>query len=104
MIVRSRKTQIERWLMKMPLMISCEEFETFIMQYLEGELPRLKRMVFDMHLKVCRECRDYLAAYKLSIASAKGAIESEKLPPVPEDLVVAILEAQKVSGPEDDHK
>lgn len=102
MTVRGQKSQIQRWLFKMPAMITCEEFETFIMQYLEGELPRVKRMVFEMHMKVCRECREYLAAYKLSIESAKGAMEAQELPEVPEDLVAAILEARDAEEQADD--
>ena len=94
MTARSQKSQIKRWLFKMPTMISCEEFESFIMQYLEGELPLAKRMVFELHMKVCRECREYLAAYKLSIESAKGAMKAEELPEIPEDLVAAILDAR----------
>jgi len=97
MIVRSNKSQIERWLTKMPMMISCEEFEGFILQYLEGEMPTVKRFIFEMHMKVCRECRDYLAAYQRSIETAKTAVNQQELPEVPEDLVTAILEAQKAN-------
>lgn len=97
MIERRQKSQIERWLMKLPMMISCEEFETFIMAYLDRELPPLKRAIFDMHLKMCKECRDYLAAYQNARSAAKLAMEAEEkeLPPVPEDLVDAILAAQR---------
>ncbi len=101
MIVRSNKSQIERWLMKMPMMISCEEFEGFIMQYLEGELPAMKRVIFDIHMKMCRECRNYLAAYQRSIETAKAAAKHQELPKVPEDLVTAILAAQKANGKKD---
>lgn len=95
MIIRNRKSQIEKWLLKMPMMISCREFEDFIIKYLEDKLPRHKKFIFEMHLKLCKECRDYLAAYRLSIEAAKGAMEQEELPPVPEDLVKAILAAAK---------
>lgn len=93
MIIRRRKSQIEKWLLKMPMMISCREFEDFIIQYFEGELSWNKKFIFEAHLKFCKECRDYLAAYRLSIEAAKGALEQEELPAVPEDLVKAILAA-----------
>jgi len=100
MIIRRQKSQIEKWLLKMPLMISCRDFEDFIIQYFEDELPWSKRFIFKAHLKVCKECRDYLAAYRLSMAAMKEALVQEELPAVPEDLVKAILAAIQI--PEDD--
>ena len=81
----------------MPLMITCREFEDFILAYLEGELPDRQRFVFDLHLKVCRECRDYLAAYRRTIEVAKRAFDDEdaQVPDdVPEDLIKAVLAAR----------
>lgn len=81
----------------MPLMITCREFEAFILAYLEGELSGRQRFVFDMHLKVCRECRDYLVAYRRTIEVAKRAFDDEDAPVpdnVPEDLIKAVLAAR----------
>jgi len=100
-MMTSRKKQITRWLHKLPMMISCEEFENFILQYLEGELPPMKRFIFETHMKMCRECRDYLEAYKRTIETAKTAVNQQELPEIPEDLVTAILEAQKAVGQKD---
>ena len=97
----SNKQQIKRWLHKLPMMISCEEFEDFILQYLEGELPPMKRFVFESHMKICRDCRDYLAAYQRTIETAKTAVNQQELPEIPEDLVTAILEAQKANDEKD---
>ena len=81
----------------MPLMITCRQFEDFILAYLEGELPERQKLVFELHLKVCRECRDYLAAYRRTIEISKRAFEEPDQPvpdDVPEDLVKAILAAR----------
>ena len=82
----------------MPMMITCREFEDFILAYIEGELPERQRFVFELHLKICRECRDYLAAYRQTIAVSKRAF-AEPAPPapeeMPEDLVKAILAARQ---------
>ncbi len=81
----------------MPLMITCREFEDFILAYLEGELPGRQRFVFDLHLKVCRECRDYLAAYRRTVAVTKRAFDDDDAPvpdAVPEDLIKAVLAAR----------
>lgn len=82
---------------KLPLMITCEEFEDFILAYLEDELPPKQKTVFEMHLKLCRECRDYLRAYKASMALAQQAMserERAEIGAVPEDLVKAVLDAR----------
>ena len=82
----------------MPLMITCQQFEDFIVAYLEEELPKGQVFVFELHLKVCRECRDYLAAYKRTIEISKRVFQDPDQPvpaDVPEDLVKAILAARE---------
>lgn len=82
---------------KLPMMITCEEFEDFILAHLEDELPKRQEAVFQLHLKMCRECREYLEAYRTSIELAKDAytLDDADLPDeVPEDLVKAVLAAR----------
>ena len=82
----------------MPWMITCRQFEDFILAYLEGDLPEKQRFVFELHLKVCRECRDYLAAYRRTIEVSRRAFEGPDDPvpdEVPEDLVKAVLAARR---------
>ena len=82
----------------MPLMITCGEFEAFILGYLEDELPAGQRRVFALHLAVCRECRDYLAAYRRTVELGKAAFAEPAAPlpeDVPEDLVKAVLAARR---------
>ena len=81
----------------MPLMITCQQFEEFIVGYLEGELTDRQKFVFELHLKMCRECREYLAAYKRTIELSKRAFADPDKPvpsDVPEDLIKAVLEAR----------
>lgn len=83
---------------KLPLMITCNEFESFILAYLEDGLPAKQKFVFEMHLKICRECREYLQAYRASLELTKHAYEGDLIGPndqVPDDLVRAILAARK---------
>ena len=80
-----------------PMMMTCAEFETFVLDYLSGDLPAAKRRVFELHLKICRECREYLAAYRETMAVGKAAFTqpTDSLPDdVPEDLVRAIVAAR----------
>ena len=94
---------VRRWLKGLALkrvryMITCKEFEDFVLRYLEGELSGKQRTVFEWHLNMCRECREYLAAYRwtLEIADAVLAPSDAPVPAdVPEDLIKAILEARE---------
>lgn len=81
-----------------PMMINCREFENFMIDYFEGSLPKQQVRVFEFHLKICRECRDYLAAYQRTIDVSKRVFANadDPLPDdVPEDLVRAILDARE---------
>ena len=40
----------------MPLMVTCQELEGFMVDYLEGTLPRAQRRKFDLHLRLCPDC------------------------------------------------
>jgi len=85
-------------LFRLPGMITCKAFEEFILDYLEDDLPRRQKIVFEMHLKLCRECRDYLKAYRVSMALAAEALGDEsgfQPEDVPEDLIAAVLAARK---------
>lgn len=85
-------------LFKLPLMLTCAEFEEFVLDYLEGSLPATQRAVFKMHLFLCKDCQRYLAAYEHSVAMGKAAFEDPDAAvpyDVPEDLVQAILAAKR---------
>ena len=97
------KSGVWRWLKSLMLkrmhhMITCKEFEAFVLSYLDEELSRPQQSVFEWHLRICRECRDYLAAYQRAVELGRAVLPSsnEPLPEeVPEDLIRAILEARK---------
>ncbi|MEM7252935.1 MAG: zf-HC2 domain-containing protein [Pseudomonadota bacterium] len=79
-------------------MITCIEFESFIMRYLDGELTVRERRVFEWHLRLCRECRDYLAAYQQTLAIEQAVLGDAGAPvpaDVPEDLIRAVLDARE---------
>ncbi len=81
-----------------PTMINCREFESFVIDYFEGSLPKQQVRVFEFHLKMCRECRDYLEAYQRTIEISKRVFaEADRPVPddVPDDLVRAILDARE---------
>jgi len=79
-------------------MITCREFEEFVLSYLDGELPARQARIFEWHLRICRECREYLAAYRRTIELGEAVLgpAHEAVPDdVPEDLVRAILDSRE---------
>ena len=87
--------RLQGMMFHLPLMITCEEFEDFILDYLEGELTWRQKFVFELHMVLCRECREYLSAYRASMELAKGA-EAIDASAVPDDLVSAVMAARKI--------
>ena len=87
------RRRLHALMFKAPLMITCEEFEDFILAYLDGGLTKRQRFVFETHLKVCAECRAYLAEYQRTIQMA--AAQRDVAPSdIPEDLITAVLDAR----------
>ncbi|MEX0880460.1 MAG: sigma-70 family RNA polymerase sigma factor, partial [Thermoanaerobaculia bacterium] len=52
----------------LPLMITCREFDGFIMDYLEGSLTGRERLLFEIHVRTCGECRKYLKRYQQTLS------------------------------------
>ena len=78
-------------------MISCVEFESFIQAYTDGELDSKTKRVFELHIRFCRECREYLAAYQRTIEVGSSLLQDtpSKIPrDVPEELIRAVLLAR----------
>jgi len=79
-------------------MLTCKEFNDFMIDYLEGGLPVWQKFMCWMHVKMCRECAYFVQKYRRAIALGKDAFESPDclLPDtVPEDLVKAALAHRK---------
>ena len=98
LVCRMMRWMKAQMMKRMHGMITCREFEDFILRYLDGELSAQQKKVFERHMKLCRECRDYLEAYRrtVEIGQAVFAEPDESVPDdVPEDLVKAILAARQ---------
>jgi anti-sigma factor RsiW len=85
-------------LKRMHSMITCQEFEDFVLNYLDDSLPIEQRKLFEWHMRICRECREYLAAYERTFELGQavlGAADDPVPPDVPDDLIQAILDARE---------
>lgn len=99
---QTRPPTLMRWLKGQMLkrvhgMITCREFEDFVQDYLDGELSVKQKSLFELHLRLCRECREYLTAYQRSLELGKRVFDESmaNLPEeVPEDLIRAIVESR----------
>jgi RNA polymerase sigma-70 factor (ECF subfamily) len=97
----SRVREMCRWVFgapgrAVPLVISCRQFEEFVMDFVEGSLPDDRRRLFELHLKTCRECRRYLARYQATLAISRAA-GGDPPPEVPLELVRAVADAVRGS-------
>ena len=78
--------------------MTCRELSDFVLDYVGGELPPPLREAFERHLDACGNCRLYLDSYRATVRASRHALGEEPtaLPPMPEDLVRAILAAAGV--------
>ncbi|MBI5863628.1 MAG: zf-HC2 domain-containing protein [Planctomycetes bacterium] len=82
--------------------MTCQEVADFLMDYLDGALSTETRAVFDHHLGVCRECRDYLSSYETTVALARSSqcdADDQNAPPPPAELIAAILSSRRAEAP-----
>lgn len=82
-------------MVKLPGMIDCEQFENFLLAYIEDDLSPSQRRVVNLHLRACPDCRRYVTDYRRTLQALKvSKVEDDAtLAEVPEDLIQAILKA-----------
>ena len=77
--------------------LSCREFVQTLDAYVARELAQERLLVFERHLGICPDCRNYLDSYRRVIELTDAAFLLDAAPgePVPERLLRAILQARK---------
>jgi len=79
--------------------MTCREFADFLDDYFSGELDAARRELFDRHLSMCSDCRNYLSTYRQTVDLSRAAFDDAELPTdVPPQLVRAILQARQSGG------
>lgn len=68
-------------------MLTCQDLTDLVTDYLEGQLSLKDRVRFQLHLGMCRRCRAFLHARKVTI-EITGALPAE---PVPAEVRDALL-------------
>jgi len=75
-------------------MLTCKEFDHFMVDYLEGGLPIWQKYMCWLHVKMCRECAHFVRQYRRAIALGQHAFDDpdDEVPDsVPEELIKAAL-------------
>lgn len=68
-------------------MLTCKEMTELVTDYLERRLPFRKRIAFQMHIGMCKNCRAYLRQMKLTIRTLGKLPE----PVIPDDVKSELL-------------
>ncbi len=75
-------------------MLTCKEFDDFMVDYLDEDLPVWQKFMCWLHVKMCRECAHFVREYQRTIALGKIAYDAPDEPvpdSVPEELIKAAL-------------
>ena len=75
-------------------MITCRELTEFLDDYVAGALAASRRTLFDAHLAVCPDCRNYLASYRQAVEMVATTRHLEPTG-VPEELVKAVMAVRR---------
>ena len=88
------RRKLRGWVLaNVPGMITCREFDGFLVDYLDGALAPGPRRLFELHLAVCAECRRYLAGYRRTIALSRASLAGAGSQPIPEEVPESLVEA-----------
>ena len=83
-----------------PGQVTCREFESFIIDYVEGELSDRQRKMFDWHMVICPMCKVHFETYRKAIELGQKVFEEES-DEVPEsvhsELVNAVIASRHSS-------
>ncbi len=78
-------------------MLTCHQVAEGATEYMEGAAPPMRRLGVWAHLRVCRNCREYLRQLSRTIGLARRALVPPPAPEV-EDGLAAIFAAQGRPG------
>lgn len=90
-----RKHRLAGWVFRrLPGMITCGQFEAFIIDYHEGDLPQTQREDFERHMSLCGRCRNSVEGYRKVIELNRQLFAGQDGPlpdDVPDQVVAAVV-------------
>lgn len=74
--------------------MTCQELIEFLDAYHENRISPDERDLFEQHLALCADCRNYLDSYRTTIRLEKAALKPAAEQSLPPALIAAILAAR----------
>lgn len=71
--------------------MTCREVLDFLSDYVDGDLSESVHQTFEGHMGRCPNCQTLLDQIRTTIVLARQTGQEPDLPPLPEDLVAAIM-------------
>jgi len=71
--------------------MSCRDLTELVTDYMEGRMSFMQRLSFQIHVGMCKPCREYLRQMKLTVDSVGGLAAEQKLPPMPPEVQDELL-------------
>ncbi len=68
-------------------MLTCRQLTEIVTDYLEGRMPFRQRMMFHLHLGMCRHCRAYLRSMRMTMKTLGKLPEIAPPPDVKDELL-----------------
>ena len=81
-------------------MLTCKEFDEFMVDYLGDGLPVWQKFMCWLHVKMCRECAHFVREYQRTIELGQTAfvdLDDQVPDSVPEELIEAALAHRRKS-------
>lgn len=76
-------------------MINCKEVSDQASNYIDGNMPLMKRLSMMLHIFICTRCRIYLDQLRSTAAAIAAVKPKEKTALDTQDLVNNLLQEQK---------
>ncbi len=77
--------------------MTCRDVLEFLMDYVAGTVTPEELTIFEAHLAICPPCVAYLRSYRATVQLGQAAFsngDGTDPPPMPEELVAAVLAAR----------
>jgi anti-sigma factor RsiW len=71
--------------------VTCREVAELLIDFIDGELPEMKRLTLQQHICACPPCMFYLETYQTTI-EVTHTLPDEPLPPEFEARLRAVME------------
>jgi predicted anti-sigma-YlaC factor YlaD len=79
-------------------MLRCKDITELVTDYVERRMSFVERLRFQLHLGMCRHCREYLRQVRRTIRLA-GALRPEDVPPEIRDELLRRFQSWRVRCP-----